>query len=71
MKMLEKRAYERKINSLKLEKERLEEIIKDELFAQFMEYQNLIEENKILKQENEKYREKIKELKKKVNGIDE
>lgn len=71
MKLLEKKAYERKINSLKLEKERLEEIIKDELFIQFMDYQNLKEENDVLKQENEKYREKIKELKKKVNGIDE
>ena len=63
MKLLEKRALQRKINTLELENERLTQIIKDELFKNFM--QDLLKDEQIeaLKKENEKYRNKIKELK--------
>lgn len=63
MKLLEKRALQRKINTLELENERLTQIIKDELFENFM--QDLFKDEQIeaLKKENEKYRNKIKELK--------
>ena len=53
-----------KYNSLELEKERLENIIKDELYKGFMEDITLSEQVESLKQENEKYRNKIKDLKK-------
>lgn len=53
-----------KYNSLELEKERLENIIKDELYKGFMEDITLSEQVESLKQENEKYRNKIKNLKK-------
>ena len=52
-----------KYNSLELEKERLENIIKDELYKGFMEDITLSEKVESLKQENEKYRNKIKDLK--------
>ena len=63
MKLLEKRALQRKINTLELENERLTQIIKDELFKNFM--QDLLKDEQIeaLKKENERYRNKIKELK--------
>ena len=54
----------KKYNSLKLKCEDLENIIKDELYKGFMEDITLSEQIESLKQENEKYRNKIKELKK-------
>jgi len=54
----------KKYNSLELENERLENIIKDELYKGFMEDITLSEQVESLKQENEKYRNKIKDLKK-------
>lgn len=53
-----------KYNSLELKCERLENIIKDELYKGFMEDITLSEQVESLKQENEKYRNKIKDLKK-------
>lgn len=63
MKLLEKRALQRKINTLELENERLTQIIKDELFKNFMQDLSKDEQIDSLKKENEKYRNKIKELK--------
>lgn len=63
MKLLEKRALQRKINTLELENERLTQIIKDELFKNFMQDFSKDEQIDSLKKENEKYRNKIKELK--------
>lgn len=54
----------KKYNSLKLKCEKLENIIKDELYKGFMEDITLSEQIESLKRENEKYRNKIKELKK-------
>ena len=61
MKLLEKRALQRKINTLELENEILTQIIKDELFKNFM--QDFSKDEQIEALENEKYRNKIKELK--------
>lgn len=63
MKLLEIRALQRKINTLELENERLTQIIKDELFKNFMQDFSKDEQIDSLKKENEKYRNKIKELK--------
>ncbi len=63
MKLLERRALQRKINTLELENERLTQIIKDELFKNFMQDFSKDEQIDSLKKENEKYRNKIKELK--------
>lgn len=54
----------KKYNSLELENERLKDIIKDELYKGFMEDITLSEQVESLKEENQKYRNKIKELKK-------
>lgn len=64
MKMIKYAKLLIKYNSLELEKERLENIIKDELYKGFMENITLSEQVESLKRENEKYRNKIKELKK-------
>ncbi len=54
----------KKYNSLELKCEELKNIIKDELYKGFMEDITLSEQIESLKRENEKYRNKIKELKK-------
>lgn len=54
----------KKCNTLELENERLKDIIKNRLFDKYLEDLTLKEQVESLKEENEKYRNKIKELKK-------
>lgn len=59
----------KKCHTLELENERLKDIVKNKLYEGFMEELTYKEQVESLKQENQKYRDKIKELKKEVNGI--
>ena len=53
----------RKINTLELKIEELENIIKNELYEKFIKVYNLKEENKKLRIDNKNLRVKIKNLK--------
>lgn len=53
----------RRINTLELQLEEKEQIIKDELYKSFMDSLEINVENKKLKTENKRLRAKIKELK--------
>ena len=53
----------RKINTLELKIEELENIIKNELYEKFIKVYNLKEENKKLRNDNKNLRVKIKNLK--------
>lgn len=55
-----------RINTLENEKEVLEEIIKNEVYKQFILQNNLPEENERLKKEIKRLRRKLKEAKKSV-----
>ena len=58
-----------KCNTLELENERLEDIIKNKLFDKFMQNLSIEEQIESLKNENKKYRDKIKELKSSDNKL--
>ena len=66
MKIIKYAKLLKKCNKLEVENEELQEIIKNELYIDFMEDLALREQVKILKEENDKYRKKIKELKNEI-----
>ena len=61
---------QRKINSLENQIETLENIIKNELYEEFIKKINEIEEIEKIKKENKRLRIKIKDLKEIIKGED-
>ena len=57
-----KRQLQKRINTLTLEKESLEDLIKNELYSNFKENQDLREKCKVYKNQIKKYKNKINEL---------
>lgn len=62
--MIDKIKLTKKINTLETRIEELEQILKEELYIQFMNDYKLKSSNDILKKENTKLRKQLKELKK-------
>lgn len=60
--MLDKISYKHQINTLENENETLKNIIKEELYQEFMDYVDTRAENERLKETNKKLRSKLKEL---------
>lgn len=60
--MLDKISYKHQINTLENENETLKNIIKEELYQEFMDYVDTRAENERLKETNKKLRGKLKEL---------
>lgn len=60
--MLDKISYKHQINTLENENETLKNIIKEELYQEFMDYVDTRTENERLKETNKKLRSKLKEL---------
>lgn len=70
MKILDIAKLNKKINSLENEVETLENIVKDELYKEFMKKIGETAEVDRLKKENKRLRSKIKSLKEIIKGED-
>lgn len=64
--MIEKLNYKHQINTLENENDTLKEIIKNELYKEFLDYVDVKSENERLKETNKKLRSKIKDLQSKL-----